>query len=197
MNAPGQKKGKPRTPRDTGQRHGGTMLEKGLTPVQEAYCRARAMGMNMREALTACGSPVTEQTAYTWERRSLAIQNRIQQLSAMATHNAIIKTGLDREWIITRLMRVVERCMQAEEVLDKQGNPIGEFQFDASGANAALRMLGDTMGLFKPADKKPGDEFSTLSDEDIARIASDLAEQTGLLTPAALTHNQAITIDAK
>ena len=69
--------------------------------------------------------------------------------------------------------------MQAEPVLVK-GEPTGEFKFDASGANAALKMLGDTMGLFKPQEEKH-DEFSNLSDADIARIAAGLAAETGLI----------------
>jgi hypothetical protein len=41
-------------------------------------------------------------------------------------------------------------------------------------------MLGDTMGMFKPPEKKD-DEFATLSDSDLQRIAQELASQTGLL----------------
>jgi cysteine synthase len=77
-------------------------------------------------------------------------------------------------------MSVVERCMQAEPVTDAKGELTGEYRFDASGANQALRMLGDTMGMFKPSEKKD-DEFATLSDSDLVRIAQELAAQTGLL----------------
>ena len=109
------------------------------------------------------------------------MRNRINELSAMATRNAILKTGLDREWVISRLMSVVDRCMQTEPVLDKKGEPTGEYGFDAAGANTALRMLGDTMGLFKPAEKKEGDDYANLSDDDLTRIVAELAAQTGLI----------------
>lgn len=148
---------------------------------QEAYCRARATGMNMDESVMAIGSPVAVTTARDWERKNQLVRNRIAELSAMATNNAILKTGLDREWIISRLMSVAERCMQAEPVLDKEGMPTGEYKFDSSGANTALRMLGDTMGLFKPAEKKPEDEYANLSDEDITRIISGLAAEVGII----------------
>jgi phage terminase small subunit len=150
-----------------------------LTIEQEAYCRGRAMGMSIEEALLACNSKVKPITAKTkWEKLP-AFRDRIAELSRIATENAILKTGLDREWVISRLMQVVDRCMQAEPVLVK-GEPTGEFKFDASGANAALKMLGDTMGLFKPQEEKH-DEFSNLSDADLARIAADLAAESGLL----------------
>lgn len=154
-----------------------------LTPEQEAFCRARATGMTLREAATACG--LKPPACAKWEQKIPAIPKRIAELSALATENAIIKSGLNREWVINRLMSVVDRCMQAEPVRDRKGEPTGEYQFDSSGANAALRMLGDTMGMFRPAEKKPEDEYANLSDDDIARIVGELAAQTGLASAIA------------
>jgi phage terminase small subunit len=168
-------------PKGTRKLNNGVRLASGLTVHQEAYCRARATGMSMEESVMAIGSPVAVTTARDWERKLQPIRDRIAELSQMATNNAILKTGLDREWIISRLMSVVDRCMQAEPVLDREGKPTGEFQFNSTGANGALKMLGDTMGLFKPAEKKPEDEYANLSDDDITRIVAELAAQTGLI----------------
>jgi hypothetical protein len=161
----------------------GTMAGVGrLTIEQEAYCRARALGMDMKESLVASGAKVTISTIRNkWEKMP-DVRSRIAELSAIATENAILKSGLDREWVITRLMSVVDRCMQAEPVMIN-GEPSGEFKFDAPGANTALRMLGDTMGLFKPQETKP-DDYANLTDEDIARITAQLAQETGLLIDA-------------
>lgn len=155
-----------------------------LTVEQEAYCRGRAMGMNVEESLAAANFPVKPITAKTnWEKNP-AIRQRIIELTKIATDNAILKTGLDREWVISRLMSVAERCMQAEPVTDKDGQPTGEYTFNASGANTALKMLGDTMGLFKPTDEKQ-DEFANLSDDDLARIIEGLAAETGVIATIA------------
>lgn len=178
-------------PKGTRKLNDGVRLASGLTVHQEAYCRARATGMTMEESVMAIGSPVAVGTARDWERKNQPIRARIAELSAMATNNAILKTGLDREWVISRLMQVVERCMQAEQVVDKKGEPTGEYQFDSSGANTALKMLGDTMGLFKPAEKKPEDEYANLSDDDITRIVAELATQTGLIEIGAGTQEAA------
>lgn len=189
------------SPKGMRKRPVGVLLQSGLTVHQEAYCRARATGMNMEESVLAIGSPVSVHTARAWERELQTVRNRIEELSAMATNNAILKTGLDREWVISRLMQVAERCMQAEPVLDRKGKPTGEYQFDSAGANTALRMLGDTMGLFKPAEKKPEDEYANLSDDDITRIVAELAAQTGLIeigpgTQAAAGSQQVIEVQA-
>jgi hypothetical protein len=172
-----------------------------ITAEQEAYCRGRAMGMSPAEAVAAAGLKYKEETCRKWEYNNDHVKARIAELSEIATKNAIIKTGLDREWVITKLMTVVDRCMQEEQVLDKKGKPTGEYKFDAAGANAALKMLGDTMGLFKPAEKKPGDEYEELSDDDIARIAGELASQVGLLASpagneASAREEQVVTLSA-
>jgi phage terminase small subunit len=168
----GSEKGKPAQAIKTNR------TPEGLTIEQETYARSRAMGMSMKEAAVAIG--LHENTGRNWEKSEPKICDRIQTLTRIATENAIIKTGLNREWVITRLMTVVDRCMEAEPVLDKEGNPTGTYEFDASGANQALKMLGDTMGLFKPAEKKE-DDYAHLTDADLARIAHELATQTGLL----------------
>jgi len=156
-----------------------------LSVHQEAYCRARAMGMTAKDALAFIGSPVKIGTVQGWEKNDQKIRDRIEKLSLMATEHAIQQTGLTREWVISRLMNVVERCMQAEPVLDSKGSPTGTFEFNATGANNALKLLGDTMGLFKPAEKKPEDEYASLSDDDLRRIAAELASQTGLIALSA------------
>lgn len=165
----------------------------GLTVEQEAYCRGRVMGMSIEEAIAAAGSSISVATARTWEGPTSGnklVRDRINELAAIAQKNAILKSGLDREWVISRYMKVVERCMQAEPVMkmiDGEMRETGEYKFDSHGANTALRALGDTLGLFKPVEKKPGDEYEHLSDDDIARIATELAAQTGLLEAGAGT----------
>jgi phage terminase small subunit len=164
--------------------HDGTKTDQGLSMKQEAYCRARAMGMSIQESCTAIGDiggKVTPSTAQSWEKKYPPVSKRILELSAMAQKNAIINTGLDREWVISRLMSVTERCMQAEAVLDKEGEPTGQYEFDSAGATRALELLGKTINLFDGKDPSKDSEYANLSDDDLARIAQELAAQTGLL----------------
>lgn len=163
------------------------VTQDGLTIEQEAYARARAMGMSIAESITTAGLTVKEFTAKGWEAPESktykkALVDRIMHLAQLATENAIINTGLDREWVIGRLMSVAERCMQAEPVRDGKGEIVeGQFQFDAKGAIGALKLLGDTMGVFKPLPKAPEDDFKNLSDEELERIALELAKRNGLV----------------
>lgn len=58
------------------------------------------------------------------------------------------KTEITADYVLTSLKSVAERCQQAEPVLDKQGNPTGEYQFREAGANKALELLGKNLKLF-------------------------------------------------
>lgn len=202
-----KRKPKPKSPAPPGSRKLNRLrLASGLTPEQEAYCRGRAMGMSIEESLIAAGSSISVHTARGWEgqsghNRNALVVERINELANIAQQNAILKSGLDREWVISRYMKVAERCMQAEPVLDKEGNPTGEYTFNAAGANQALRALGDTLGMFRPVEKKPGDEFENLSDDDLARIITELATSTGVAqaiagTQAQAGHQQVIEVQA-
>lgn len=143
--------------------------------------------MSIEEAILASGGSIKISVAKSWEKPTSAnrrIRERIQELSDIAQKNAILRTGLNREWVISRLMTVANRCMQIEPVTKMVNGELietGEFTFDSRGANTALRSLGDIIGLFKPVDTKPGDEFSHLSDDDLRKIATELAGQVGLL----------------
>ncbi|CAB4122842.1 hypothetical protein UFOVP33_62 [uncultured Caudovirales phage] len=155
------------------------LTDDNLTPAQEAYCRARALGMGKGESLNMAGIH-NGRTSSEWERIP-AVRERIAELCEIATKNSILKSGLDRGWVISRLMTITERCMQAEPVLDREGEPTGEYKFDSSGANKALELLGKTLKMWNEKDKEQDNEYANLSDDDIARIAAELATETGLI----------------
>jgi phage terminase small subunit len=54
--------------------------------------------------------------------------------------------------------------MQAEPARDAKGQETGEFQFQASGANRALELLGRELGMFRDQSDhlQAGGEISKL-----------------------------------
>lgn len=58
------------------------------------------------------------------------------------------KVGISTEYVLQGLKEVSERCRQAEQVLDREGNPTGEYKFDSSGANKSLELLGKHLKIF-------------------------------------------------
>lgn len=71
------------------------------------------------------------------------------------------------------LVEVVNRCMQATPVLDRLGEPTGEYRFDSSGANTALlnmakilKMITDTKHIKQDITQKVQGMKLNFVDED-------------------------------
>lgn len=58
------------------------------------------------------------------------------------------KIGITQEKVLEALWSIAQRCLQAEPVLDREGNPTGEYKFDASGANKSLELVGRHLKMF-------------------------------------------------
>jgi len=61
---------------------------------------------------------------------------------------AVERSAVSKTWVLERLKENVERSMQAIPVLDNEGNPTGEYQYNGFVANKALELLGREIGMF-------------------------------------------------
>jgi phage terminase small subunit len=52
------------------------------------------------------------------------------------------KCEITAEYILNSLKNIAEKCQQATPVLDHEGEPTGEYEFDSAGANRSLELLG-------------------------------------------------------
>lgn len=85
---------------------------------------------------------------------------RIKELIDLELAKLEAKTGVTAEWVVNGLKTVAQRCLQEKRVMefdhiDKMMKPkldedTGEplFEFDASGANRSLELLGKHLGIF-------------------------------------------------
>lgn len=80
------------------------------------------------------------------------------------------RNEVDQDWVLSRLKKNVERCMQEAPVLDSSGKPTGEYAYNASAANRALELLGKHLGMF--AERNINFDLTQCTDEQIARIAA-------------------------
>lgn len=64
------------------------------------------------------------------------------------------RAEVDAAWVLQEQVRVYRKCMQDVPILDKEGNPTGEYRFEHSGANKALENIGKhkSVNAFKPID---------------------------------------------
>ncbi len=81
----------------------------------------------------------------------LATNDKIRGRLAFLQNQVAEKAGVDRAWVIERLVEIVDRAMQAEAVTDSEGKLTGEYTFQGSIANKALELIGKDIGMFKDA----------------------------------------------
>lgn len=58
------------------------------------------------------------------------------------------KVGISAEYVLATTKDIVERCRQAVPVTDTEGNPTGEYRFDAANALKGCELLGKHLRLF-------------------------------------------------
>ena len=109
---------------------------------QEQFCLEYCKDFNATQAAIRAG--YSKKTAYSIGPellKKIEIIRRLQELLAE-------RKSVDREWIIDKLVTNVRRGLQEVPVLDKQGNPTGEYRYQAQAVNRALELLGRTEGMF-------------------------------------------------
>jgi hypothetical protein len=89
---------------------------------------------------------------------------------------AIVESGVNRLWVLERLRENVERSMQAKPVLDKEGQPTGEYRYEAAAANRALELIGKEIGMFVDrAELRIEDRLASMTKEQREEHARQLA----------------------
>lgn len=141
--------------------------ENGLTDQQQRFCDLYlANGLNASKAYKeAYPSCKTDLSARTNAARLLTNDNVSAYLAEKA-EKASKSAQLDAEWIISRLMTIADRCMQAVPVEEfnhatKEMEQTGEFEFDSTGANKSLELLGKYKQLW--TEKKEVKHTGTVS----------------------------------
>ena len=108
-----------------------------------------------------CNATKAYMDTYPKVIESTASVNGCKMLKNMHVHDYIMKrqaeiqekTQVTQEYCVKNLKEVVERCLQHKQVMEfnrttGKVEPTGEFQFDSTGANKALELLGKTLGIY-------------------------------------------------
>jgi phage terminase small subunit len=119
-----------------------------LTAKQEAFCEEYMVDMNASQAAIRAGYSDNCSGEIGYENLNKPqIADRIAELQAERTSRTLV----DADYVISGLIEVHKRCMQAEPVMVRGENGMeesGEFKFEHSGANKSLELLGKNLGIF-------------------------------------------------
>lgn len=122
-----------------------------LTPKQEKFCREYVKDFNGTQAAIRAG--YSEKTANEQAAQLLA-KLSISEFVVDLQKKQNEELEIDAADITLKFLQIRDRCMQAEPVLDKNGEPTGEFKFDARAAIQANEMLGKRVGYFEVDNKQ-------------------------------------------
>lgn len=110
------------------------------------------------------------------------IERKQAKTAAAAIAKEIGGEGIPtKAWVTAKLQSVVNRCMQAEPVKDAEGNPIGEYKFNAGGANKALELLGKELGMFvERREVGRTGEFTGMDEDELREFVTREADALGV-----------------
>ena len=115
-----------------------------LTPKQQAFCEEYLVDLNATQAAIRAG--YSEDSAKQIASQNLSKHDISDKIAELRAERSAI-TELNAQWVLDRLQRVHDRCMQEEAVMSNDG-PTGEFKFEHSGANKSLELIGKHLAMF-------------------------------------------------
>jgi phage terminase small subunit len=142
-----------------------------LTEKQRQFVREFLVDLNATQAAIRCG--YSPKAAKQQGSRLLTYANVIAAIEIAKTERAKRK-NIDQDYVLDVIQKTIERCSQAEPVLDREGNPTGEYKFDSSAVLKGAELLGRHLGTWNDKLKLQGD-----ADNPLVGFFSDL-QGTGL-----------------
>lgn len=138
-------------------------MDSGSTPLRNArhelYCQARAEGMSqLNSYITAGYAGGNKSNASQMDKRD-DVQARVKYLlsekakavaeaTAIAAAETTKRVAISKEWVLNELLEVAAMGKATTPVLDKDGNPSGEYKQNLAAANKALELIGKEIGMF-------------------------------------------------
>jgi len=132
--------------------------KSGLTDKQELFCREFIIDFNGTQAAIRAGyskKTANEQAAQLLAK--LSIQAFLQTLKEKQNKELEIQASD----ITLKFKEIRDRCMQAEPVLDEDGEPTGEYKFDSNAAIKANENLAKRIGYYVIDNKQKADTNTT------------------------------------
>jgi phage terminase small subunit len=116
-----------------------------LTPKQKRFVDEYLTNLNGTQAAIRAGySPNSAHVIASENLRKPQIASAIEAAMNGRAENAKLNAGR----VVEMIVDTIERCRQAVPVLDREGNPIGEYRFDASNVLKGCELLGRHLGMF-------------------------------------------------
>lgn len=169
-------------------------MDGDLSPKRAQFVREYLIDLNATQAAIRAGySPRSAKVTGTRLLADAAVSRTIAEAKAKRAE----RNELDADWVLSRLKRVAERCLEAEPVLEfdpgekamvpktvmvedpetGETRLVGVYQFDSKGANGALKLLGDHLGLYVKRIEMGGPDGGPLQHQVVDRPPNETREE--------------------
>lgn len=124
-----------------------TKKNNKLTAKQKAFVDEYLKDLNATAAYKRAGYTAKGNSAEVNAGRLL---RNAQVASAVqsAMDERAQRTQIDADYVLNTIRDTVERCRQAKQATDDEGNTVGEFRFDAQAVLKGCELLGKHLKLF-------------------------------------------------
>lgn len=122
-----------------------TTDDSGLNERQRLFVREYLVDLNGTQAAIRAGYSPKRAAEIAYENLR---KPQIEAAIAEAHKAREKRVELDADWVLSRLKLNVERAMQETQATNREGEPVGDFEYDGAVANKALELLGKHLALF-------------------------------------------------
>jgi phage terminase small subunit len=149
-------------------------LTDDLTPKQAAFVREYLVDHNASAAALRAG--YAPKAAYKTGWENLQKPHIMAEISKTITRQAK-KVEVSVEYVLSTIVSTINRCSQEEPVRDKNGDPTGEYKFDAANVLKGTEQLGKHLEMF--TDKRINQHNTTINVVEQLQAARDRLARVG------------------
>ena len=151
--------------RNAKHEHFAQLIAKGATTPPKAYVIA---GYSDKGAAQSANRLLRDAEV------SARIEELREAIEKPSRERAIEKAAVDKAWVLSQLVEVVQMAKQAEPVRDAEGAATGEYKQNLAAANKALELVGKELGMFVDRKEVRTGELDALPHDDIKQVRDAL-----------------------
>lgn len=156
-----------------------------LTAKQEAFCQAIVKGKGPSDAYRSAYNAEKMKPAVIAVKASELLANgkvavMIELLRKPVMEKVVEKISIDKSWVIEKLVTIVGMGMQAEAVIDNNGEVSGEYKQNLAASNKALELVGKEFGMFVEKKEIKLTSVQEMADEDLDAMIVRKAKEAGV-----------------
>lgn len=121
-----------------------------LSPRQALFVEEYLVDLNASQAAIRAGySPVGASSKGSQLLATIKVRLEVDKRMAARSE----RTNISQDFVLSTIVSTVNRCSQAEPVLDKEGTALGEYKFDASNVLKGCELLGRHLAMWTDKQK--------------------------------------------